>query len=96
MAVKKRKIEYHRLTISGLGEDIFYGRFIRRIWKSSEHLTNRIMQAGGKSHSLVDVELDKRILYLRSSVHDNPLPANLTGVEWTYAVGRRLGDHYLL
>jgi hypothetical protein len=112
MATKRRKIEVHRLTISGLPEGTPYGRFLRSL-RGARPAAEMVMKSGDKSHVLNEVEIRNRRSRLRFfsftkghrpdvldtvqfSLQPNPLRPSQTGVEWTHVLGGRKGEHYLL
>lgn len=49
---KRRKLELHRLTISGLSEGVDYQKFLISLWANLENRENRIFTPGGKGHAL--------------------------------------------
>lgn len=65
MATRNRKIEVYRLTISGLSEDLSYGKFLFDLWNSISSVADAIKKIGGKWHSLNEVHLRNQCLQLR-------------------------------
>jgi hypothetical protein len=65
MATKQRKIEVHRLTISGLPEGTAYGQFLRNLRGRTRPVADMVMKAGEKSHALNEASLRNHRLKLR-------------------------------
>lgn len=65
MATKQRKIEVHRLTISGLPEGTAYGPFLLNLRGRKRPVAEMVMKAGEKSHALNDASLRNHRLRLR-------------------------------
>ena len=65
MAKKQRKIEVHRLTISGLPEGTAYGRFLRNLRGGARPVAEMVMKAGEKSHAINEASLLNRRLQIR-------------------------------
>jgi hypothetical protein len=65
MATKQRKIEVHRLTISGLPDGTAYGPFIRNLRGRTRPVADMVMKAGEKSHALNEASLRNHRLKLR-------------------------------
>jgi hypothetical protein len=65
MPTKQRKIEVHRLTISGLPEGTAYGSFLRNLRGRTRPVAEMVMKAGEKSHALNEAELRNHRLRLR-------------------------------
>ena len=112
MPVKQRKIEVHRLTISGLPNGTGYGPFLHSL-RNDHPVATMVMKSGGKSHALNDTALLNHRLRLRFlsytkghrpdildttefSVQENPLTPSQTSIEWTHALGAPKGGRYAL
>ena len=65
MATKKRKIEVHRLTLSGLPEGSSYSKFITDVRKSVGGLPDLVFEHGEKSHVLKEAYVRNHRLRLR-------------------------------
>jgi hypothetical protein len=65
MPDKQRKVEFYRLTISGLPEGTGYGTFIRKLRGKSQLAATMVMRSGDKSHALKEASLRKSRLRLR-------------------------------
>jgi hypothetical protein len=65
MPTKQRKVEVYRLTISGLDEDVTYGRFISDTRRRARRLSDLVMKSGDKSHVLSDAKIQSNHLRLR-------------------------------
>lgn len=65
MATVERRIELHKVTISGLGDDEDYARFLRRTRRAVPALNQAVMRSGGKSHALFSAESVGASLRLR-------------------------------
>jgi len=65
MATKQRKVEVHRLTISGLPEGTAYGLFLRDLRGATRPVSEMVMKAGEKSHALNETSLRNHRLRLR-------------------------------
>lgn len=65
MPTKQRKIEVHRLTISGLPEGMAYGAFLRNLRGRAQPVAEMVMKAGEKSHALTEATIRNRRLRLR-------------------------------
>jgi len=65
MAQKQRKIEIHRLTISGLPEGTAYGPFLSNLRGRTRPVADMVMKAGEKSHALNEASLRNHRLKLR-------------------------------
>jgi len=65
MPTKRRWIEVHRLTISGLKKGTGYGSFLRHTYHDIESLSDAVWDHGGKSHALYKVRLTDKRLRLR-------------------------------
>jgi len=112
MASKLKKVEIHRLTISGLPEGTGYGNFLRRL-RGNRPVAQMVLKCGEKSHALNDVTLQNSRLRLRFlsftrghrpdvldtnrfSLAPNPLSPTQTSVEWTHILGMKKSGRYLL
>lgn len=112
MASRRRKVEVHRLTISGDIGSQTYGQLIRA---SREALTldEAVREVGARSHALHDATIvggRLRLTFLsfttgfRPDILDmadyslgpNPLTDTQTGVEWTHCFGGKKKDRFLL
>ncbi|MGC8494646.1 MAG: hypothetical protein ACP5SH_23225 [Syntrophobacteraceae bacterium] len=111
MPTKRRKIEIHRLTISGLPENISYGSFLSRLL--NKPLSELIMRAGEKWHAAGEISIRNHRLRLRFlsytqglrpdvldtdmlSLQPNPLTPSQTNVEWTHVLGSLKSGRYIL
>lgn len=65
MAQKRRWVEVHRLTISGLEDDTEYGSFLQNTRGEFEALSDAVWEHGGKSHALHTVSIKNNRLRLR-------------------------------
>lgn len=65
MALKRRWIEVHRLTISGLDDGTAYGSLLRNTRNKIEKLENTVRDQGGKSHALYEAKVIKSRLRMR-------------------------------
>lgn len=65
MTTKQRKIEVHRLTISGLPQGTAYGPFLRNLRGRTRPMADVVMKAGEKSHALNEASLRNHRLKLR-------------------------------
>lgn len=65
MPTKQRKIEVHRLTISGLPDGATYGAFLRNLRGRTRPVAEMVMKAGEKSHALNEAKLLNHRLRLR-------------------------------
>jgi hypothetical protein len=65
MPTKRRKIEVHKMKISGLDEGQSYGTLIRDVRRRINLLRDAIMQHASKSHALYEVSIHNRRLHLR-------------------------------
>lgn len=65
MPTKQRKIEVHRLTISGLPEGTAYGPFLSNLRQSRRPVAEMVMKAGEKWHALNETTLRNHRLRLR-------------------------------
>lgn len=65
MATKRRWVEIHRLTISGLEKGTGYGSFLRNTRRDIKSLSDAVWDIGEKSHALYKVRLIDRRLRLR-------------------------------
>lgn len=65
MPTKQRKIEVHRLTISGLPDGTAYGSFLRNLRGRTRPVDEMVMKAGEKSHALNEAALRNHRLRLR-------------------------------
>lgn len=65
MPTKQRKIEVHRLTISGLPHGTPYGPFLRNLRGRTRPVAEMVMKAGEKSHALNEAALRNHRLRLR-------------------------------
>lgn len=112
MPTKQRKIEVHRLTISGLPDGTPYGRFLKNL-RGQRPGTDMVMKAGDKSHALMYASVQNRRLRMqfisftkghRPDVLDtnhfalqrNPMAPTQTHVEWTHVMGGKRGGQYIL
>ncbi len=112
MPTKQRKIEVHRLTISGLPDGTGYGPVLRGL-RGTRAVGTMVMKSGEKSHALNDTALLNHRLRLRFlsftkghrpdildttqfAVQENPLTPSQTNIEWTHALGALKGGRYVL
>lgn len=112
MPTKQRKIEVHRLTISGLPEGTAYGTFLQGL-RGQRPVADVVMRAGGKSHALNEATLRNHRLRLRFisytkghrpdvldtdqfALQPNPLTPAQTNVEWTHVLGGLKNNRYVL
>lgn len=65
MALKRRWVEVHRLTISGLEQGTGYGSFVRNTRSEIETLADAVRDQGGKSHALYEAKVINSRLRLR-------------------------------
>lgn len=65
MPTKQRKIEVHRLTISGLPEGTAYGTFLCNLRGRRRPVAAMVMKAGEKSHALNEAAVRNHRLRLR-------------------------------
>ena len=65
MPTRQRKIEVHRLTISGLPSGTPYGAFLRNLRGRTRPVAEMVMKAGEKSHALNEAVLRNHRLWLR-------------------------------
>lgn len=65
MPTKQRKIEVHRLTISGLPEGTAYGSFLRNLRARTRSVADLVLKDGEKSHVLNDVAQRNHRLRMR-------------------------------
>ncbi len=65
MPTKRRKVEVHCLTISGLPEGTAYGPFLRNLRGRTRPVAEMVMKSGGKSHALNEATLRNHRLRLR-------------------------------
>lgn len=65
MATKRRKVEVHCLTISGLPEGTAYGPFLRNLRGRTRPVAEMVMKSGEKSHALNEATLRNHRLRLR-------------------------------
>lgn len=111
MPTRRRKIEVHHLTISGLPENTPYGRFLRDL-RGNRPVAEVVRRTGEKSHALNEALLRNHRLRLRFfsftkghrpdvldttlfSLLPNPLSSDQTNVEWTHVLGGLKGDRYV-
>lgn len=64
MKKSRRKIEVHRLTISGLPEGIEYGSFLLMLRRSAPDLKHIVWEHGEKSHVLFSAGLKGKLLQM--------------------------------
>lgn len=112
MATKQRRIEVHRLTISGLPSGTGYGPFLHGL-RNGRPVGTMVKKLGEKSHALNDTALLNHRLRLRFlsftkghrpdildttqfAVQENPLTPSQTSIEWTHALGAMKGGRYVL
>ena len=112
MPMKQRKIEVHRLTISGLPSGTAYGKFLHNLRKRRS-VAQMVMSTQGKSHALNNTTLRNHRLRLRFlsytkghrpdvldtqqfKLQANPLTPSQTNVEWTHLLGSFKGTRYVL
>lgn len=65
MATKRRWVEIHRLTISGLEEGTEYGAFLKEARQDIASLSNAIWDHGEKSHALNEVSVVGQTIRMR-------------------------------
>lgn len=65
MAMKRRWVEVHKLTISGLEDGTRYGSFLRSTRREIDALSDAVWNHGGKSHALHRATIKDKRLRLR-------------------------------
>lgn len=65
MPVLKRKVELHKLTISGVGDDTDYAALVRMARGQAGDLSQVVLRSGGKSHALYSADVAGTDLRLR-------------------------------
>lgn len=99
----KAKIEYYRLTISGLPEVTDYNQLLLNIVKKKS-VIERVIKRNTKSHSIYKLQTSRNGIFLRFmsyakgyrpdilntdnfTIHANPLKPVETNVDWTHTYG---------
>lgn len=65
MVTKRRKIESHKLVISGLVEGTDYNEFLLEIWERFDNPMEAVFSSGSKSHCLEDMTMVGNALCIR-------------------------------